>query len=63
MNYYLSKGPEIVEYYRPEGKVIVEVHYQSYEILGVKDSNCYHELVVKYGVYHCDGNGGGGLDD
>lgn len=63
MNYYLSKGPELVEYYRPGGKEIVEAYYQSNEVVGVRDSNCFHELILKYGAFHCGGNGGGGMDD
>lgn len=62
MNYYLSKGPELLNYYKPEGKVVVDARYYSAEILGVKESNCFHGLVVTYGDFHCS-NDGGGLDD
>lgn len=59
MNYYLSKGPELLNYYKPVGKVVVDAYYYSAEILGAKASNCFHELVVTYGDFHCNTNGGG----
>lgn len=58
MNYYLSKGPELLNHYKPEGMVVIDAYYQSQEIVGVKESNCYHELVVTYGNIHCNNNGG-----
>ncbi len=63
MNYYLSKGPEIINHYQPDDKVIISAYYQSSSIVGIgKTDNCFHELVLSYGVFHCNDNGGG-LDD
>lgn len=61
MNYYLSKGPELINHYNPIGKIIIGAYYQSDELVGFgsKDVNCFHELVLIYGVYHCNGSGGG----
>ena len=58
MNYYLSKGPELIEHYQPEEKVNISAYYQSNEILCAKENNCYHELIILYGAFHCDPNGG-----
>lgn len=65
MNYYLSKGLELINHYIPEGTSIVGINYQSNKVVGLDDSeadNCYHELVLRYGAFHCDSNGGG-MDD
>lgn len=60
MNYYLSKAPELVNHYTPTGKVFIGGYYQSLERvgIGIRDENCFHELVLKYGVFHCGGTGG-----
>lgn len=59
MNYYLSKGPELINHYKPEGMSTICVHYQSSEILGVRYTNCFHELDLTYGILHCGGAGAG----
>ena len=61
MNYYLSKGPELINHYCPSGKVVISAYYKSDLIVGrgSRDGNCFHELTLKYGVFHCNGAGGG----
>lgn len=59
MNYYLSKGPELLNYCVPQGMYIIYAYYQSNEILSARASNCFHELVLQYGRVHCNGAGGG----
>ena len=61
MNYYLSKGPELINHYCPLGKDVISAYYQSNVLVGLdsRDDNCYHELTLKYGAFHCNGAGGG----
>ncbi|MCQ2301911.1 MAG: hypothetical protein MJZ94_04715 [Bacteroidales bacterium] len=56
MNYYLNKGPELIEYFVPEGRCFISANYESDEILGVKGrGNCFHRLIIKFGILHCAG--------
>ena len=57
MNYYLSKGTELIDHYQPEGMLLISAYYQSDVMVGVRDDNCFHELVLSYGVFHCGGGG------
>ena len=61
MNYYLSKGPELINHYCPSGKVVIDAYYKSNVMVGFgsKDDNCFHQLIIRYGVFHCNGTGGG----
>ena len=61
MNYYLSKGPELINHYCPLGKDVISAYYQSDVMVGFgsRDGNCFHELVLEYGTFHCNGAGGG----
>lgn len=61
MNYYLSKGPELINHYCPSGKVVIGAYYQSNVRVGIgsRADNCFHELILDYGVLHCNNNGGG----
>ncbi len=54
MNYYLSKGPEIIEHYKPEGKVAVSAQYK-FDIAVSVTGFTLHVLHVEYGVFHCYG--------
>ena len=40
---------------------MVENGDQSNVLVGLdsRDDNCYHELTLKYGAFHCNGAGGG----
>lgn len=42
-------------------KMWASAYYQSNVLVGLdsRDDNCYHELTLKYGVFHCNGAGGG----
>lgn len=56
MNYYLNKGPELIEYFVPEGRCFISANYESDEIVGVKGrGNCFHRLIIKFGILHCAG--------
>ncbi len=59
MNYYLSKGLELINHYCPSGKVVIGAYYRSNVMVGIgsRDDNCFHELVLDYGVLHCTGGG------
>lgn len=57
MNYYLSKGPELIYHYKPDGMYIINAYYRSNEIVGSRYSNCFHELILSYGIFHCGGEG------
>lgn len=59
MNYYLSKGPELVDHYKPIGKVFISGYYQSLNFvgLGLREDNCYHELILNYGKLNCNNAG------
>lgn len=52
MNYYLSKGPELIYHYKPEGKSVISAFYRSQEIV-CSYTNCFHEMVLSYGIFHC----------
>jgi hypothetical protein len=54
MNYYLSKGLELINHYKPEGKVVVSVYYQSDHIMSGMDDNCFHDMYIVYGIHHCN---------
>lgn len=65
MNYYLSKGVELIEHYAPEGKVAVSAKYGWSEYVGLKAERTwasFHYIEVTYASYYCNPNGGG-LDD
>lgn len=56
MNYYLSKGPELIYHYAPEGKCYIRAEYQSNCLVGIdKADNHFHELIIDYGTLHCAG--------
>ena len=56
MNYYLSKGPEIIAHYQPEGKVIISARYYFNVIVGFNRSGTtFHVLEVRYGIFHSFG--------
>ena len=58
MNYYLSKGMELVNHYQPAGKNIISLYYSCDEILGARYGNCFHFMYLQYGIPHCNGGGG-----
>lgn len=57
MNYYLSKGPELIEHFVPDGRCFISAKYQSNYIVGIKGraDNHFHELIIKFGILHCAG--------
>lgn len=61
MNYYLGKGLQLINHYCPLGKDIIGAYYQSDVLVGIdsRDDNCFHELVIEYGVFHCNDAGAG----
>lgn len=52
MNYYLSKGPEIIAHYQPEGKVIISAQYLFGYYVSLPPRPTFHQLVIDYGVFH-----------
>ena len=54
MNYYLSKGPELIYHYKPEGMSVISAFYRSEEIV-CSYTNCFHDMVLSYGIFHCGG--------
>lgn len=56
MNYYLSKGPELIEHFVPDGRCFISAKYESSDIVGVKRAdNCFHKLIINFGILHCAG--------
>lgn len=52
MNYYLSKGLELINHNQPFGKICVDVFYESANIVGLKEDNCFHRMYLQYGIPH-----------
>lgn len=61
MNYYLSKGPELIEHFAPEEKVVVSANYCWDHYVGLKSDRegpSFHYIEVDYAEVHCNPNGG-----
>lgn len=61
MNYYLSKGMEIIDHFAPNGKTIVSAKYMWSLNVGIKENRIYatfHYIEAQYGVLHCNPQGG-----
>lgn len=58
MNYYLNKGVEIVNHYKPEGMVVVSVYYSTWYKIPTPDEggpnlDHGHLINISYGKFHC----------
>jgi hypothetical protein len=60
MNYYLSKGPELIEHFAPEGKVIVTAKYCWSQFVGFNSDRSrasFHYIQAVYAEFNCNDSG------
>lgn len=57
MNYYLSKGPELIDHFVPDGRCFITAKYEGDYYVGIegRTDNYFHELIIKFGILHCAG--------
>ena len=57
LNYYLSKGPELIDHFVPDGRYFITAKYEGNYYVGIegRTDNYFHELIIKFGILHCAG--------